>query len=445
MGEEREWELDPRRVLDLVRFEMAQRRETGSDTRKLERRFADADTESIEELRQIYEALLTLDADGRWDYEEPSDLASVTSTLPPIEESRRVLPRRLDGQALGAWTGRIVGCNIGKPVEAERWTSSAIREYLELCDSYPLLDYIPALDPMPAGFEFRESWPETTRGRVDGSARDDDIDYTILGLHLHEKHGADLETHHVAEAWVSMLPYHQVYTAERAAYRNLLLGLPLDEVPIHENPYREWIGAQIRGDMFGWARPGRPREAAEAAFRDASLSHTSNGIYGEMWVAALCADSFVAPSIPDAIRSSLRHIPPRSRLHEAIGDVLSMYEEGISWDRALEAIQERYGHYFIVHAVNNAAVVTAGLLWGEHDFARIVGLTIQGSWDTDSNGATAGSVAGAFLGVDEIPHRLADPLRDRVRSAVFGFDGSSIEDLAGRTVSVAQALAGQSG
>ena len=35
---------------------------------------------------------------------------------------------------------------------------------------------------MPAGFELRECWPTTTRGRVSGSARDDDIDYTILLL-----------------------------------------------------------------------------------------------------------------------------------------------------------------------------------------------------------------------------------------------------------------------
>ena len=82
---------------------------------------------------------------------------------------------------LGGWLGRIAGCNLGKPIEnGDFWTPERIRSYLELADAYPLRDYIPALDPMPEGFQLNPSWPETTRGRVHGSARDDDIDYSIL-------------------------------------------------------------------------------------------------------------------------------------------------------------------------------------------------------------------------------------------------------------------------
>ena len=51
----------------------------------------------------------------------------------------------------------------------------------------------------------------------------------------------------------------------------------------------------------------------------------------------------------------------------------------------------RYGHYSFVHTVNNAALVTAALLWGEGDFTRTIGLAVQGGWDTDCTGATAGS------------------------------------------------------
>ena len=58
-----------------------------------------------------------------------------------------------------------------------------------------------------------------------------------------------------------------------------------------DNPYREWIGAQIRADICGYV-PRPPGAAAKLAFRDASLSHTANGIYGAMWSAALVAAAF---------------------------------------------------------------------------------------------------------------------------------------------------------
>ena len=106
---------------------------------------------------------------------------------------RRPPPAELANRILGGWLGRIAGCNLGKPVEnGDFWTPDRIRAYLEMADAYPLRDYIPALDPMPDGFQLHRSWPETTLGRVRGSARDDDIDYSILSVWLLERYGFEL-------------------------------------------------------------------------------------------------------------------------------------------------------------------------------------------------------------------------------------------------------------
>jgi ADP-ribosylglycohydrolase len=110
---------------------------------------------------------------------------------------------------------------------------------------------------------------------------------------------------------------------------------------------------------------------------------------------------------------------------------------GDTWDAALATIQSHYGHYGWVHAVNNAALITAGLLWGDGDPARTIGLTVMGGWDTDSNGATAGSVVGILAGTARLPPHLIDPLEDRTRSAVFGFDHARISELAARTIAIA--------
>lgn len=73
-------------------------------------------------------------------------------------------------------------------------------------------------------------------------------------------------------------------------------------------------------------------------------------------------------------------------------------------------------------------------MWADGDYTRAIGLTVQAGMDTDSNGATAGSVAGVLAGHAGLPSHWVEPLADSVQSAVFGFDSSKISDLATRTV-----------
>jgi len=432
---------DPLNPLDIASDELTQRSESGFDVSGIEAELRDAPADDVARIEAIYDELLHTTRGPDWNFDEPEGLTSIVESWP--EPSGRDDPGRpVDpGRILGSWLGRVAGCNLGKPVEEGTiWTSERIREYLELAGSYPLRNYIPALDPMPAGFILRENWPHTTLGRVDGSDRDDDIDYAILSLHLLEQNGRDLSTRHVADGWLAFLPYTRVYTAERATYVNLLHNVPVSDTGMHRNPYREWIGAVIRGDAFGWVNPGRPRAAARHAHQDAVLSHRANGVYGEMWAAALVSAALTAESAAEAITMSLAVIPVQSRLAEAVHTVRTLHELGTTWEDALSVIQDRYGHYSWVHTVNNAAIITAGLLWGEDDFSTAVGTTVQGGWDTDSNGATVGSVMGALHGAAALPGHFIQPLRDRTRSAVFGYDHSRISDLAARTVALAARL-----
>ena len=419
--------------------EVAQRRETGYEIERVVAAARAADLTDRDTARALTDALQDTARLPGWTFEEPNELDDILAVLPTPMPRQRPPEEVVADRIHAGWLGRIAGCNLGKPVElGTHWTSEHIKSYLQLADAYPLDDYIPLLDSMPVGYELREDCrATTTRGNVRGSARDDDIDYPILGLQLLERHGEALTSAHVAEAWLTLLPFRQVYTAERAAYRNLVHGLPLTQVARHHNPYREWIGAQIRGDIFGWTHPGDPRAAAVLAYQDASLSHTENGIYGEMWAAALVAAAFTAGSAREAVVSSLEHVPPRSRLAQVIRDVLAQHNAAAAWEDTLMRIQATYGHYSWIHTLSNAAVAVAGLLWGDGDYARTVGLTVMGGWDTDSNAATTGSVAGLLLGTDALPARFIDPLHDRTRSALFGYDNSAISELAARTARLA--------
>ncbi|MFI2437035.1 ADP-ribosylglycohydrolase family protein [Streptomyces sp. NPDC018693] len=343
--------------------------------------------------------------------------------------------QELTDRVLGGWLGRIAGNMLGKPVErGDLWTRDRIDRYLRQTAALPLTDYLPEPPDEATAAELRPEWPSCVRGRIHGSCRDDDVDYAVLGLHLLETHGFGFSTEQVGDLWLLRLPYLQTFTAERAAYRNLTNGLKPPLTATYDNPYQEWIGALIRADIHGWTCPGAPHRAASLARRDAVLSHTGNGVYGAMFAAALISAAFTAPTVRDALDRALAVVPASSRLARTVRRVIALHDAGLSWEDTLATVERETAGLGWIHTVPNAAVLTAGLLHGDDDFTRTIALTVRGGLDTDSNGATAGSVAGVRTGAAAIPARWTDPLEDTVRSAVFGFDGVRISELAERTV-----------
>lgn len=425
---------------DLLSAELAQQEESGYDATETYRHITSAGwLETLQETQawSLLDGLRSTERKAGWAYYEPNDLESIKAAsdwpdaLPSFSNNYSDAIHR-------AWTGRIVGNMLGKPVEAgQEWTWDTIRSFLEANDAWPLRDYFPTVaetgDQYP---DYRDNWTQTTRDLIDGSCRDDDVDYTILNLEVLREHGVSYTTRNVADAWLTLLPFLQTYTAERATIRNLITGADLGAAATYRNPYREWIGAAIRADIFGYVHPGDPARAAELAYPDARLSHVGNGVYGEMWCAALVASAFTAESIDDAISQSLRVVPRQSRLYEAISTVCHWHALGLTWEETRRRIEEQYGFYAWVHTINNAAVLTAGLLYGRGDFDQSVGLTVSGGWDTDSNGATAGSVAGILC--KAIGRHWTAPLQNHVRTAVFGYDGISISELSDKTIEIMQ-------
>ena len=329
-----------------------------------------------------------------------------------------------------------MGNTLGKPVEG--LSREQLEVYLRAAGHWPQTGYLPLLDPLPEGVTgLHPSAPFATAGRFTHVPRDDDIDWTILNLHALETHGRGLTTEQLATLWLDRLPFTQTHTAERAAYRNLIHGLGPPDTATHDNPYREWIGALIRGDVFGYVSPGDPAEAARLALVDARLSHTANGMYGEMWAAALVATALSVETAEDALRQASAVVPPRSRLAEVLDTVLAMHGDGATHIDALDWVDATLGHYPWVHTLNNAALIATGLLWG-NSFMHAVGVTILGGRDTDSNGATTGSVYGALHGKNAVPEKLVGTTHVRVRSAVRDFDRVSIDELADRTLRLAR-------
>ncbi|MCL2821414.1 MAG: ADP-ribosylglycohydrolase family protein, partial [Oscillospiraceae bacterium] len=269
---------------------------------------------------------------------------------------------------------------------------------------------------------------------------DDDTNYTLFSLLMLERYGRDFTAQNIAHGWMNMFPILRTCTAERVAYKNFTAGIMPPRSAEYRNPYREWIGAQIRTDFYGYINPGNPALAAEYAFRDASVSHVKNGIYGAMFVAAMIAAAGVLDKsgfdAADLIKTGMSYIPAKSRLYEALELFLEFYAKHPSWEDAQDYIHQNYNEYDPhdwCHTIPNALVVCLGLLYGDGDFSKSISLAVTPMFDTDCNGATVGSILGIICGASAIPDYWKNPINDSFETGLAGLGKQSITDLAKRT------------
>lgn len=131
----------------------------------------------------------------------------------------------------------------------------------------------------------------------------------------------------------------------------------------------------------------------------------------------------------EIITKALDVIPPKSRLVSALNYVLSLPVETQSWEETVDALYEKFGKYHWVHTINNASLVVAALISSKGDFETAICNVVMGGWDTDSNGATVGSIMGTMMGAKNLPSKWINPLNNKIRSSLKGFDNSLLSDL----------------
>ncbi|MFC8920074.1 ADP-ribosylglycohydrolase family protein [Streptomyces sp. NPDC057116] len=374
---------------------------------------------------------------------EPGARPTAPTTGPPpagVHAAPTTTPTAVPGRAArlhAAWLGRAAGCLLGKPVE--KLPLPAIRALARATGNWPLTSWFTARGVPPALAAAhpwnRRSAATSLAENIDGMPEDDDLNYPLLNLLLLQRYGPGFTTADVARLWLDELPAGRTFTAERVAYRNLLSGLEPPLTAGHRNPFREWIGAQIRADVHGWTHPGDPAAAAEQAHRDATLTHTANGVYGAMFTAAVIATAASGTAdVHQSLAAGLTVVPPDSRLARAVRFGIATAHAHTDFDTVADRLHAAYGTYHWVHAVPNAALLAAALTHADGDFTLSICRAVSGGWDTDSNGATAGSVAGLLAGhPDRIPDRWTSPLKNRLATSVHTFDGIGFDTLAGLT------------
>lgn len=456
------------KLSELVRLEWTASQEEGKNMKGLERLELELEAAGDDEQRlmEIYRQLMDLPMASDFPFVEPNDLEAIRAER--TAGSRIMSKARSDSEwkdrFYGAWLGRCAGCMLGKPLEKEIFMKGDsdipgwknIYHWFEGADAWPVKGYTPL-----------QSRAEETHGLslvagtipVSGHVTtDDDIRYTLLGMQLLEEKGLTWDAWEVGLHWHRRLTYSQVCTAEKQAYMNFAASTSiwdthekpenwqqiLHHVSHHLNPYREWIGAQIRADGLAFGAAARPQLAAELAWRDASFSHTKNGIYGEMFVAAMISAAFVTDQPRAIVQIGLSEIPRRSRLYQAIQDAVHIAETSSTSFELIERLWAAFGLYHPVHTINNAALVAAALVFAKGDFETAITTAVLGGWDTDCNGATVGSIMGAVYGASSLPRNWVEPLGATLYADMPGFHPISIKACSDRSFRLFWKLQGTS-
>jgi ADP-ribosylglycohydrolase len=342
-----------------------------------------------------------------------------------LKTAKRILLKNSEysDKVYGCWLGKNIGGTLGAPYECSKYFNS-------------LTFYEPVPDkPLP----------------------NDDLDLQLVWLKMIEDKGAkNITFRDFADYW---LKYLEMYPWDEYGHciRNLKDGLVPPVSGCFENSCISNMGSPIRSEIWACLAPASPQLAATLAFNDAVLDHAGGeGVYGEMFWAAVESAAFVISDPHKLIRIGLSMIPIHCQISMVIRDVLVMKKLGVSMALARENVAARYsnpttvprfaGYMHPCYAVPNHGFTIIGWLYG-NDFGDRLLKAVNCGYDTDCTGATLGSVLGIIEGAKKIPAAWRKPVGENI--ILHKFTGNcgapkNIRELTLRVESAAKKFADES-
>ncbi len=328
-------------------------------------------------------------------------------------------------KVLGCWMGKNIGGTFGAPYEWLRQVNDA---------AFYLQDF--GGNPLP----------------------NDDLDIQLAWLIAMEDKGVDIDAKLLGEYWMLLVTPH--WAEYGRAKLNMRSGLVPPLSGSYGNNYKDSCGAFIRSEIWACVAPGHPELAARFAFEDAIIDHgDGEGVYAEVFCAALQSAAFVENDIQRLIDIGLSYIPASCAIAGAVENARESHRSGRSWK---EARDEMLRHYrglgmkvspedmekgfadgpFGWDAPSNIGIIILALLYGDGDFTASLRIAVNCGEDTDCTAATYGALYGIIHGVDAIPDEWKKPIGSRIVTACLnlgelGGYGShlpqNIEELTERT------------
>lgn len=345
-------------------------------------------------------------------------------------------------KVFGSWLGRVAGDFVGIPVEAWR--------YEAILKKYGDITYFPE----PINLDH---------------VNDDEM-YEVVALIAMEKYGINLTAQQLSQEWLNLLSRKDnIFTAEKIAYNNLKAGVLPPKSGILNNFYYDFIGAQMRADIWGQIAPGCPEIAKEYAELDGSISHAGLGIEGEVYLAVLISQAFFESDIRTNIEKALKYIPSQkdSLYTQMVLRAINIYEKNSDFRAARRILIENFWIKEIVpkvlksslvfqrdfvrsliinsgmgkiHTLPNIGIIILSLLYGAQDtedpFGRSVCIAAMMGYDTDCNCGNIGALLGVQLGAEKIPAKWKNPLENTFSTYVKDHEKWKISELAQRITNI---------
>ncbi len=344
-------------------------------------------------------------------------------------------------KVLGCWMGKNIGGTLGAPDEWRRQINN---------------------------YEF---YKQDLKGEA---MPNDDLDIQLLWLIALEERGINIDAQTLGEYWVNYVTPH--WAEYGTAKINMRAGLQPPVSGSFNNTYKDSCGSFIRSEIWACIAPGCPQVAAQYAYEDAIIDHGGGeGVYAEVFCAALESAAFVISDIRKLIEIGLSYIPETCATSQAIKTAIEYYDSGKTWKNARDIILEKYRgravpcveHLMSKEDVDkgfidgilgfdvpsNIGILIIGLLYGEGDFGKTLCTAVNCGEDTDCTAATAGSIFGIMHGFEAIPENWIEPIGHGIKTVTLnlgdlGYFGDSvpadIDNLSMRTEKIAkQVIAGK--
>lgn len=307
----------------------------------------------------------------------------------------------LESKMYGGWIGKNIGGTLGGPME----------NIMELMD---------------ISFYTQE---------FDGPMENDDLDLQLISLHALEQYGARLTSKHMAAEWKAHVYFS--YDEYGHAVTNMRKGIASPMCGSYNNLFCDCMGAPIRSEIWAMVAAGNPELATYYAYQDGIIDHAGGeGVYGEIFFAALESMAFYEDNIDILIAKALSYIPQESQTAKAIRDIVRIQPEISDWKEARFYLIEKYAADNPTYAPINIAFTILSLLYGK-DFSDSVCMAASCGYDTDCTCATVGAIYGILYGYDNIPQKWIEPIGDKINlsTPIMGARApKTIKELTKRTI-----------